>query len=99
MVFTVAAGFEKLKSNLEITGLQEATISTRQQAVRRAVAADMLLDLGERVAALALRHRLPTFSSIPEFTNAGALVGYGPAGNSPGPPQCIRSPERYPYWD
>ena len=23
--------------------------------------------------------RLPTFSSIPEFTDAGALVGYGPS--------------------
>ncbi len=43
------------------------------------VADSTLLDLGERIAALALRHRLPTFSSIPEFTDAGALVGYGPS--------------------
>jgi putative ABC transport system substrate-binding protein len=43
------------------------------------VADSALLDLGERIAGLALRHRLPTFSSIPEFTDAGALVGYGPS--------------------
>jgi ABC-type uncharacterized transport system substrate-binding protein len=43
------------------------------------VADSTLLDLRERIAELALRHRLPTFSSIPEFTDAGALVGYGPS--------------------
>jgi putative ABC transport system substrate-binding protein len=43
------------------------------------VADSTLLDLGERIAALALQHRLPTFSSIPEFTDAGVLVGYGPS--------------------
>ena len=43
------------------------------------VANSALLDLRERIAGLALRHRLPTFSSIPEFTDAGALVGYGPS--------------------
>jgi hypothetical protein len=39
MAFTVASAFEKLKTNLEITGLQQTTISNRQQAVRNAVAA------------------------------------------------------------
>src|SRR3954453_12379420 len=43
------------------------------------VADSTLLDLGKRIAGLALRHRLPIFSSIPEFTDAGALVGYGPS--------------------
>lgn len=43
------------------------------------VADSALLDLRERIAGLALRHRLPTFSSIPEFTDAGMLVGYGPS--------------------
>ena len=38
-----------------------------------------LLDLRERIAGLALRHRLPTFSSIPEFADGGVLVGYGPS--------------------
>jgi putative ABC transport system substrate-binding protein len=41
------------------------------------VADSTLLDLGERIAGAALRNRLPTFSSIPEFTEVGALVGYG----------------------
>ena len=43
------------------------------------VADSALLDLRERIAGLALRHRLPTFSSIPEFTDAGTLLGYGPS--------------------
>ena len=43
------------------------------------VADSTLLDLRERIAGLALRHRLPTFCSIPEFTDAGAFVGYGPS--------------------
>jgi len=43
------------------------------------VADSTLLDLRERIAGLALRNRLPTFSSIPEFTDGGVLVGYGPS--------------------
>ena len=38
-----------------------------------------LIDLRDPIAALTLRHRLPTASSIPEFTDAGALIGYGPS--------------------
>src|SRR5262249_2866277 len=37
------------------------------------------LDLRDRIMALATQHRLPTFSSFPEFTDAGALAGYGPS--------------------
>jgi putative ABC transport system substrate-binding protein len=37
-----------------------------------------LFDLRERIAALALQARIPTSSSIPEMTDAGALIGYGP---------------------
>jgi len=36
---TIVAGFSTLKSNLEITGLQKTTVSTRQSTVREAVAA------------------------------------------------------------
>jgi putative tryptophan/tyrosine transport system substrate-binding protein len=36
-----------------------------------------LIDLRERVAALALRHHLVVVSSIPELTDAGGLIGYG----------------------
>jgi putative tryptophan/tyrosine transport system substrate-binding protein len=61
-----------------------AVLDTTLEAAARAdallvVPDSTLLDLGERIAGLALRHRLPTFSSIPEFTDAGALVGYGPS--------------------
>jgi putative ABC transport system substrate-binding protein len=38
-----------------------------------------VLDLRERIAALALHHRLPAVSSVPELTDAGALIGYGPS--------------------
>lgn len=37
-----------------------------------------LIDLRDRIAALALRGRLPLSSCIPEMTDAGALIGYGP---------------------
>lgn len=40
MATTINQSFQKLKSNLEITGLQQQTVSTRQQNVRDAVAAD-----------------------------------------------------------
>jgi hypothetical protein len=38
MATTLAASFQTFKTNLEITGLQQATVSTRQRAVRNAVA-------------------------------------------------------------
>lgn len=41
MVTTVLQGFEKLRQNLEITDLQSAKVSTRQQGVRDAVANEM----------------------------------------------------------
>lgn len=45
MATTVPDAFRQFKSNLEITNLQEGTMSTRQQNVRDAVAADfMVLD-------------------------------------------------------
>ena len=30
------------------------------------------------ISALALRHRMPMIAYVPEFTNAGALMSYGP---------------------
>lgn len=41
MARLISAGFEKLRENLEITGLQASTVSTRQENVRAAVAASM----------------------------------------------------------
>src|SRR5438270_13707708 len=42
MAKTIDQGFRDLRSNLEITGLQEETVSTRQQNVRDAVEAGPL---------------------------------------------------------
>jgi putative ABC transport system substrate-binding protein len=37
-----------------------------------------LYDLRELISSLALRHRLPTIAYVPEFTDAGVLMSYGP---------------------
>src|SRR5687767_11580129 len=41
MATTIAEGFEQLRRNLQITTLQEDTVSTRQQNVRKVVEAGM----------------------------------------------------------
>jgi hypothetical protein len=41
MPVPIYQGFEKLRQNLEITGLQESTVSTRQRTVREAVSSEM----------------------------------------------------------
>jgi hypothetical protein len=41
MATTIKASFEKLRQNLEITGLQKEVVSTRQQSVRDVIEADM----------------------------------------------------------
>ena len=38
-----------------------------------------ILDLRERIMGLAAKHRLAVVSSYPEFTDAGAIAGYGPS--------------------
>jgi putative ABC transport system substrate-binding protein len=38
-----------------------------------------ILDQRDAIMALAMQHRIPAASSFPEFTDAGALVGYGPS--------------------
>jgi len=40
MAKTISEGFRKLRENLEITGLQESTVSTRQTNVRTALEDD-----------------------------------------------------------
>jgi putative tryptophan/tyrosine transport system substrate-binding protein len=37
-----------------------------------------LYDLRAPISALALRHRLPIIAYVPEFTDVGALMSYGP---------------------
>lgn len=41
MVTTISTGFQKLRENLEITGLQKTTVSERQQNVREAMEKDL----------------------------------------------------------
>ena len=41
MPTTINAGFDRLRSNLEITGLRATTVSTRQQNARANVAKEM----------------------------------------------------------
>src|SRR5438094_10643772 len=41
MATTIQQAFEKFRKNLEITGLQASTVSTRQKNVRETVEADM----------------------------------------------------------
>jgi ABC-type uncharacterized transport system substrate-binding protein len=62
-------------------GELEATFSALAQQPPEAlvVMSDAALyDLRELISALALRHRLPTIAYVPEFTDAGALMSYGP---------------------
>jgi len=41
MATTILSAFQKLKENLEITGLQKSTVSTRQNSVREVVESDL----------------------------------------------------------
>lgn len=41
MPTTIPESFRKLRQNLEITGLQEATVSTRQTNIRKVVETDL----------------------------------------------------------
>ena len=41
MATTISSSFQKLKENLEITGLQKSTVSTRQENVRNVVGGEM----------------------------------------------------------
>jgi putative ABC transport system substrate-binding protein len=36
-----------------------------------------IFDLSDRIAALARRHRIPSFATLPEFVEAGGLLAYG----------------------
>jgi hypothetical protein len=44
MATTIQEGFQKLKENLEITGLQASTVSTRQQSVREVMEAGLTVE-------------------------------------------------------
>jgi predicted nucleotidyltransferase len=57
MATTILSGFQALKQNLEITGLQALTVSTRQKNVRDAVAAEMTV-LSSFLTGSYVRHTL-----------------------------------------
>jgi putative ABC transport system substrate-binding protein len=67
----------ELKSPAELDGTFAALMNGQPDALL-IISDATLIDLRERVAALALQARIPTSSSIPEMTDAGALIGYGP---------------------
>ena len=72
---TVIPGELKTSSALDLTF--EAFAQTRPDALQ-VINDATILDLRERIMALASAHRLPTVTSFPEFTDAGAIAGYGP---------------------
>ena len=67
----------ELKSPAELDGTFAALMNGQPDALL-IISDATLIDLRERVAALALQARIPTSSSIPKMTDAGALIGYGP---------------------
>ncbi len=56
-----------------------AAMPAHRPDVLQVIADSGLLDLSDRIAALALMHRLPTFSTSPDFVRFGGLVAYGSA--------------------
>lgn len=50
---------------------------SRLRCAAREVNDATIIDMRERIASLALLHRIPAFSSIPEMTDAGGIAGYG----------------------
>jgi putative ABC transport system substrate-binding protein len=54
-----------------------AALAARRPDLLQVISDSGLLDLSDRIAALALMHRLPTFSTSPEFARFGGLIAYG----------------------
>jgi putative ABC transport system substrate-binding protein len=69
------ASFE-VRSRDDLEAAFVALAAHRPDALQM-IADSGLLDLSDRIAALALMHRLPMFSTIPDLTRFGALMGYG----------------------
>jgi putative ABC transport system substrate-binding protein len=53
------------------------TLAAQRPDLLQVISDSGLLDLSDRIAALALAHRLPVFSTLPDFTRFGGLIGYG----------------------
>lgn len=73
--------------DMTIVPIEFAGSSALELTIRSAKGNDALLVLGdaalidqrEQIAMHALQNRLPTVTSIPEYTDVGALIGYGPS--------------------
>lgn len=67
----------EFKSPAELDATFDQIVGARPGALL-VISDATLIDLRERIATLALRAGIPASSSIPEMTDAGALLGYGP---------------------
>ena len=67
----------ELKAPRALEGVFGAIVRRRPDALL-VINEASILDMRMRIMALALQHGLPVASSFPEFTDAGALAGYGP---------------------
>jgi putative ABC transport system substrate-binding protein len=56
-----------------------STIATGKADAIQLVADSSNLDLGDRIAAFAIEHRLPSFATWPALTELGMLLAYGPS--------------------
>ena len=54
-----------------------AALPAHRPDVLQVISDSGLLDLSDRIAALALMNRLPTFSTSPDFARFGGLIAYG----------------------
>jgi len=66
----------EVRSRDELEGAFAALTAQRPDALL-VITDSGLLDLSDRVAALALMHRLPTFATSPDFARFGGLIAYG----------------------
>ena len=73
---SVAVRAYELKTPAELDGVFDTLAAERPNALL-IVPDAATLDLGERIAALSLRNKLPVISTAPELTAAGGLVSYG----------------------
>jgi len=56
-----------------------SSLAARHPDALQVLADSGIGDLSDRIAGLALSHRLPSFSTFPTFTEYGFLLGYGPS--------------------
>ena len=72
----LSAAAIEVRSRDELEAAFAALPAQRPDALM-VVADSGLFDLSDRIAALALMHRLPTFSTSPDFVKLGGLIAYG----------------------